>query len=76
MAQTYLSIALQHALNKVTKWSPEILACTRETVFINKQDVMLEAGVQMRFEAQLNDDGVVMTVDVRIDTIESLEDVS
>lgn len=37
---------------------------------------MLEARVEMRFEAQLNDDWVVVAVNVRIDAIQALEHVS
>lgn len=45
-------------------------------MFIDKQHVMLEAGVQMWFEAKLNDDGVMMAIDMSIDAIEAFEDVA
>ena len=37
---------------------------------------MLEAGVEMWFQAQLNDDRVVVAVDVGVDSIKALEDLT
>jgi hypothetical protein len=45
-------------------------------MLIDEQDVVLEAGVEMWFESQMYDDGVMMAVDVRVDAIEALEDVA
>lgn len=45
-------------------------------MLIDEQDIVLEARVQMRLEAQLNDDRVVVAVDVRIDTVQALEHVA
>ena len=42
-------------------------------MLVNEENVMLEAGVEMRFEAEMNDHGIVMTVDVSVHTIESFE---
>jgi hypothetical protein len=45
-------------------------------VLIDEEYVMLETGVQMRFKTKLPDDWVVMTVDVGVYAIHSLEDLS
>lgn len=37
---------------------------------------MLETRVEMRLEAEVHDDGIVMAVDVRVDAIQALEDVA
>jgi hypothetical protein len=45
-------------------------------VLIDEQYILLEAGVEVRFQPQLADDGVVMAVDVGVDTIHALEDLA
>jgi hypothetical protein len=45
-------------------------------MLIDKQHVMLEARIQMRFQAQMHNDGIVMTVDMRVDAIQALEDIA
>lgn len=45
-------------------------------MLIDEQHVMLEAGIEVRFEAQLDDDGIVVAVDVCIDAVEALEHVA
>lgn len=45
-------------------------------MLINEQHIMLEARIQMRFEAQLDDDGIVVAVDVRVDAVQALEHVA
>jgi hypothetical protein len=45
-------------------------------VLVDKQDVMLEASVQMWFETKMDHDGVVVAVDVCVDSIQTLEDLS
>jgi hypothetical protein len=42
-------------------------------VLIDEQDVVLEAGIQMGLEPQMYDDGVVMAVDMGVDTVQTLE---
>lgn len=69
------SVALQHAVYQIAEWSPIILPAS-QLVFIDEQDVVLEAGVQMGLEAQMYDDGVVMAVDMGVDTIQTLEDLA
>lgn len=43
-------------------------------MLVNEKDVVLETGVEVRLESKLDDDGIVVAVDVRIDTVKSLED--
>lgn len=45
-------------------------------MLVNKQDVVLEAGVEMRFESQVDDNGIVMAVDVRIHAVQTLKDLA
>jgi hypothetical protein len=45
-------------------------------MLINEQDVVLEAGVEMWLETQMNNDRVVMAIDVRINTVQTLEDLT
>jgi hypothetical protein len=43
-------------------------------MLMHKQHVVLEAGIQMRLQSQLYHHGIVMTIDMRVDTIQPLED--
>jgi hypothetical protein len=45
-------------------------------MFIDEQDVMLEAGVEMGLEAEMYYYRVMMAVDVGVDTIQTLEDLA
>lgn len=65
-------ITLEHAVNEVAQWTPEVLAA-REVVLIDEQDVVLEAGVEMCLQAQLAHNWVVVAVDVCIDAVHALE---
>jgi len=69
------SITLQHAIHQVSQRAPEVLAA-RQAMLIDEQHVVLEACVQMGFQTQLDDDRVVVTVDVGVDTVEALEDLA
>lgn len=42
-------------------------------MLVDEQDVVLEAGVEMRLETESDDDRVVVAVDVRVDAVEALE---
>jgi hypothetical protein len=44
-------------------------------VLVDEQHVVFEARIQVRLEAQLNDDGIVVAVDVSIDSVQTLEHV-
>lgn len=45
-------------------------------MLVDEETVMLEAGVEMRLEAKIDNDVVVMAIDVRIHTVKSLEQLS
>lgn len=45
-------------------------------MFINEEDVMLEACIQMRLQTKLNNDWVMVTVDVGVYSIESFEELA
>jgi len=68
-------IAPQHTLDKVAQGTPEILAAGK-AVLVDEEDVLLEAGVEVGLEAELADNGVVVAVDVGVDTVHALEDLT
>jgi len=68
-------VAAQHALDQIAQRSPEILAAG-QVVLVNEEHVLLEARVQMRLQTELPDDGVVVAVNVSVDTIHALEDLA
>lgn len=70
------SIAPQHAFHQIAQRSPEVFATASQTVLVDEQHVVLETRVEMRFEAELDDDGVVMAIYVRIHAVEALEHVA
>lgn len=43
-------------------------------MLVNEENVVLEAGVEMRLKTQLADDWVVVAVDVSVNTVHPLED--
>lgn len=42
-------------------------------MLINEEYILLEAGVQVRLQAKLTDDRVVVAVDMGVDTVHALE---
>lgn len=72
---THDLVALQHAVHEISQRTPKVLSAC-QAVLVNEEHIVLEAGIQMRFQAQLNDDRVMVAVDVRVDTIEALEDLA
>lgn len=42
-------------------------------MLIDKENIMLEAGVEMGLEAELTDDGIVVAVDMSVDTVHAFE---
>lgn len=42
-------------------------------MLIHEEDIVLEAGVEVRLEAELDDDWIVVAVDVGVDAVEALE---
>ena len=45
-------------------------------MLVNEEHVMLEACVEVGFKAELSNNGVVVAVDVGIDPVHSLEDLT
>jgi hypothetical protein len=71
------SIAAQHALNQIAQRTPVVFPATLlQTVFVHKEHIVLEACVEMRLQAQVNNDRIVMTVDMCVDAVQALEDVA
>ncbi len=42
-------------------------------MLIDEENILLEASVEMRLQTQLSDHGVVVAVDVGVDTVHALE---
>jgi hypothetical protein len=59
------SIAAQHALHQISQRTPVILPAVK-LVLVDKQDIMFEACVEMRLEAQMHDYRVVMAVNMGV----------
>ena len=56
------------------KWTVEVFASPFvQLMFIYEQHIMLEAGIEMRLEAQVHDDRIVVAVDVGVNSVEALE---
>jgi hypothetical protein len=70
--QCLSSVAPEHTVDKVSQWAPEILS-TSKAMLIDKQDVVLEACIKVSLEAEFANDGVMVAVDVGVDTIHALE---
>lgn len=68
-------VTAQHTLHQITQRTPVILAA-RQFVLIDKQDVVLEAGVQVRLEAEVYHDRVVVAVDMSVDSVQTLKDLA
>lgn len=45
-------------------------------MLVDEEHVLLEAGVEVGFEAELSDDGVVVAVNVGVDAVHALEDLA
>ena len=45
-------------------------------MLVDKEDIMLEASVEMRFEPKLHDDRIMVTVNVGIYPIQSLKELA
>ena len=69
------SIASQHIIHQLTQGPPVVLAAGKG-VLVDEEDVVLEARVEVWLEPELQDDGVVMAVDVCVDAVQPLENLS
>jgi len=65
-------ITPQHAVDKITQRTPEIFP-TSQVVLVNEENIVFETGVQVGLQTKLANNGVVVAVDVSIDTVHSLE---
>lgn len=45
-------------------------------MLVDEKDVVLEAGIQVGLKSQVYNDGIVVTVDVRVHTVQPLEDLA
>lgn len=45
-------------------------------MLVNEENVVLEARVQMWFKTQVDDNGVVVAVNVRVHSVQALEDLT
>ena len=68
-------VAPQHAVDQVAQRAPKVLSAGK-VVLVDEEHVLLEAGVQMRLQAKLTDDRVVVAVDMGVNTVHALEDLS
>lgn len=66
------SVTLEHTVHQISQGSPEILAA-RKVMLIYKQNVMLEAGIQVGLEPEFADNRIVVAVDVGVDAVHPLE---
>jgi hypothetical protein len=67
-----VSVTRKHTIDKISQWAPEVFAA-RKVVLVDEEDVMLEAGVEMRLKAKLSDYWVVMAVDMGVNSVHSLK---
>ena len=68
-------VAAQHAVHQIPQWAPVVLAAG-EVVLVDEEHVLLEARVEVRFQAELADDWVVVAVDVGVDAVHAFEDLA
>ena len=68
-------VALQHAVDQVTERAP-IIPAAGQAMLINEENVLLEAGVEMRFKPELSNDWVVVAVNVSVDSVHALKDLA
>lgn len=45
-------------------------------MFMNEEDIVFEAGVEMWLETEVHDNRIMMTVDVCVDAVQAFEDLS
>lgn len=69
------SVTPQHAIDQITERPPVVLPAG-QLMFIDEQDVVLEAGVQMWLETEVHYDRIVVAVDMGVDTVQALEDLA
>ena len=65
-------VVSQHALNEISQRAPEILAASK-IVLIDKEHVVLEAGIEMCFKTEFANHRVVVAVDVGVNAVHAFE---
>ena len=65
------SFALQHAFHQITQRTPEIFA-TGQVMLVNKEHILLKAGIEVRLQAQFANHGVVVAVYMGVDAVHAL----
>jgi len=70
-----ISITPKHVLHQIPERAPEVFA-TCEVMLVNEQDVVLEAGIKMWLQPEVDNYWVVVAIDVRVDSVESLEELA
>jgi hypothetical protein len=73
--QRSLSVTPEHTVHKISQWSPEILSACK-VVLINEENVMFEASVEVSLETKLTNNGIMVTIDVGVDAVHPLENLS
>jgi hypothetical protein len=73
--QLLLSVTPEHTVHKISQWSPEILSA-RTVVLINEENIMFEASVEVSLETKLTNNGIMVTIDVGVDAVHPLENLS
>lgn len=68
-------VALKHAVNQIAQRTP-VVTTAGQAVLIDEQDVLLEAGVEVRLKTQFTNDWVVVAVDVGVDSVHALENLA
>jgi hypothetical protein len=75
--QKYISahpilVRLDHHIDQVSHRAPEV-ASIGQMMFVYKQDIMFEAGIQMRLQSKLYHDRVVVAIDMSVNSEQALE---
>lgn len=74
MSASSASITLQHAIYQIPERTPVVFPTTfLQPKLIDEKHVMLETGVQMRFQSQVHDYRIMMAVDMCIHSIQAFE---
>jgi hypothetical protein len=68
-------VALQHAIDQIAEGTP-VVPTTGQVVLVDEENVLLEARVEVRLETELADYGVMVAVNVGIDAVHALEDLT
>ena len=65
-------VVSQHAFNEISQGTPEVLAASK-IMLVDKENIVLEAGVEMGFEAKLTNYGIVMAVYMGVNAVHTFK---